>query len=199
MAKRTAKEVWPGAGLALEWEGMENYDFRQVEEWLTGFSDANERLANLLRLKTCFEYESEKFLLSVRELDQEPDHPSNRNERLFRARAEGFRAMLDHEIAYLQKNQPAEEASKVEESEADTSQRAMVLYYLAAAASKEASTNKSALGRLLQIMTGQKPSSTKDHWQNPTGKKDAKGNWTAKSKADREAVRALLADLGATK
>ena len=68
MPRKKNKEVWAGAGLALDWEEIRADDFKKVEQWLRAFADTDERLTNLLNLRTRFEYECEKIAIRLRSL-----------------------------------------------------------------------------------------------------------------------------------
>ena len=66
--KSKAKEVWAGAGIALDWEEIRANDFEKVEQWLEGFADTDERLTNLITLRTRFEYECGRIAIRLRSL-----------------------------------------------------------------------------------------------------------------------------------
>ncbi len=96
------------------------------------------------------------------------------------------------EQAAIEKTEPDDSPTE----EFTTSRKVMLLYYLVVAANEGRAINKSALGRLLERLTGQKPSSTKRYWQNPTGKMGKHDEETEETRNNRAAVRAVLEDLG---
>jgi hypothetical protein len=105
MPRKKNKEVWAGAGLALDWEEIRADDFKKVEQWLRAFADTDERLTNLLNLRTRFEYECEKIAIRLRSLvtGGPMDYHYKGEADSYSAHMKGFGGLLKHEIAHLQK------------------------------------------------------------------------------------------------
>jgi hypothetical protein len=111
--KSKAKEVWAGAGIALDWEEIRANDFEKVEQWLDGFADTDERLTNLITLRTRFEYECGRIAIRLRSLatgDPVGYYYRNRQER-YSAHMKGFGDLLKHEVENLQKLRSVERKS----------------------------------------------------------------------------------------
>lgn len=193
------KEAWPGAGIDFEFEYPQEIEIDRVVRYVEGLPNDETKLRWITRYFIECEYRglSESSNAAAASLLRKLSALKKRIEAIAEmenAAAGGMSTPTTRLIKHG-RAQPEE----FEANEADTAQRVMVLYYLALAATDGEMINKSALGRLLRFFTGQKPDSTKDHWQNPAGKKTDNDKWTPKSKSDREAVKALLTDLGATK
>lgn len=181
------KEAWPGAGIDFPFEELQDHEVDRVFAYLESIESDEDKLKWIDRFFIECEYHEVYYL--------HPDNWKLVNTWKLRGRCEKLKTRIE-QIAKLQAaSKPTEEAK----DDADTARRAMALYYLSLAANDGNTINKSALGRLLCFFTGQTPSGVKDYAQKPIGKRDENKNWMPKSKADREVVRALLADLGAMK
>lgn len=189
-------EAWPGAGFS--------YDLKKINDPIYNDPDTAQRQASILFDQ--IEEQANKlpdtgarvryyelaaaeihFASGMRELDY--------GDASFTARAVYKKCLSAKELQVLRAKHEADSQQTAGSSDSGavtTARRVMALYYLVLAANGGETVNQSALGRLLEFMTGQQPPSTKRHWQNPLGagrKEDQK---------NRDIVRHLLLDLRLT-
>jgi hypothetical protein len=176
------KEVWDGAGFYFDLKNIKDSDFELIEQQANKLSDHQAKIGFYKRAMAEIHHAS-----GMRQWDY---GGSSLEARTVWNRCKSA-IQREEEIAELAA------ASQQTENSADsgdftTACRVMALYYLLLAANDGRAVNQSALGRLLEFMTGQKCSSTKRYWQHPLG-----GGGKASQK-NRDIVRNLLLNLELT-